>query len=150
MPLTAQMRGRGTGTCLGQSCESRLFQHQSPFLGPYVLPEKQLTLTAAQIDEGVKVASIIKPQAGTRLGITLTSRSRLHSSCSDASPGAVYISKLAPDALGAMSGHLEVGDAVLAVNGAAVDSHHEASAVIKAAMGSVHLTIKKAPGLYSV
>ena len=50
-----------------------------------------------------------------------------------------------PDALGAQSGLLYVGDVLLAVNNQAVDSHREASAMIKKATGDVHLTIKRTP-----
>ena len=48
------------------------------------------TLTAAQVAEGVRVVSIAKPEAGSRLGITLTSED----------DALLRISTLAPDALG--------------------------------------------------
>lgn len=48
------------------------------------------TLTAAQVAEGVRVVSIAKPEAGSRLGITLTSED----------DALLHISTLAPDALG--------------------------------------------------
>ena len=77
--------------------------------------------------------SITKPQASSRLGITLGSGEE----------SLLHISSLAPDALGAKSGELEVGDALLAVNGVLVYNHLEASTMIKETAGTVHLTIKR-------
>ena len=91
------------------------------------------TLTAAQVAEGARLVSITKPQAASRLGITLGSGEE----------SLLHISSLAPDALGAKSGELEVGDALLAVNGVLVYNHLEASTMIKETAGTVHLTIKR-------
>ena len=91
------------------------------------------TLTAAQVAEGARLVSITKPQAASRLGITLGSGEE----------SLLHISSLAPDALGAKSGELAVGDALLAVNGVLVYNHLEASTMIKETAGTVHLTIKR-------
>ena len=97
-------------------------------------------LSAGQLAEGAVVVTLFKPKQSSTLGITLTS---------DPAPEApIYVSKLAPGALGAQSSTLLpgllVGDRLLQVNGTVATSHGEASALIKEAAGYVHLVVVRA------
>ena len=112
----------------------------APVPVPVAVPVALPVLSAAQEADGAIVVTLFKPEESSRLGITLTSDGELYGA---ATP--LYVSKLAPGALGAESGQVFVGDQLLQVNDTATTSHKEASALIKAATGDIHLVIVRAP-----